>query len=585
VDDQLLVFIVLGLALGMFLWGRWRYDLVALSALLILVVSGVIDSAEAFLGFGHPAVITVAAVLVISAGLERSGLVGAIAERLSDLAGRRTVLVPVMTIAIAVASAFMNNIGALALFMPVAIQLTRESDQSPSQLLMPLAFGSLLGGLLTLIATPSNIIIATFRERDEGEAFRMFDFLPAGSVVALAGLLLLAVGWRLVPQRRTSSDADAMFEVEDYLTELTVPSGSSLVGSRLSSLRTDREVVVVGIIRDGEQMETTSGFEIVREGDRIVVEVDGGALESLLDDFGLELAGDTSETVQVDALSLIEAVVAPGSRTAGRTPADLGLPSRYGVNILAVSRRGQALRQRPVRVRLRAGDVVLLQGARDDVRDAIEDLGCLPLAPRSWRIGRPRRLIFATAVFAAGLVVTAFGLLPVQVALSAAAVIIVLGGALRLDEAYEAIDWPIIVLIAAMLPVGEALETTGGAAAISALLETLAGGLTDMWIIAVLVGVVMLLSNVINNAAAAVVMAPVAVGLAQAQGASIDPFLMAVAIGAAVPVLTPIGHQSNVLVMGPGGFRFGDYWRLGVPLSVVVCAVAPFAIVWFWPLH
>jgi di/tricarboxylate transporter len=587
VGDQLLVFSVLVASLGLFLWGRWRYDLVALGALLVLVFGGVIDPAAAFLGFGHPAVITVAAVLVVSRALERAGMVTAIVRRLTGLGSRRVVLIPVLTAAIILASGFMNNVGALAIFMPVAIKLARDADEPPSRLLMPLAFGSLLGGLLTLIGTPSNIIIGTFRGRETGEAFRMFDFLPAGSIIALAGFVFIAaVGWRLVPVRRTSGSTEAIFEIEAYLTELIVPDGSPLVGRRVGAIRQESDATLVGLVRPDEQLEAPSGYEVVRAGDRIVVETDSDGLERLVEEFGLEVPGssDGEQKIDVGHLSLVEAVVAPETRAVGQSAESLNLPLRLGVNLLAVSRRGQSLRQRPTRVRLRSGDVVLLQGTDGAVSEAMETLGFLPLAQRSLKIRRPRRLVLAGVLFAVALALTATGILEVQVALTAAAGLMVVARVIGTDDAYAAIDWPIIVLIAAMIPVGEALETSGGAATIAGWLESVAGGFAPIWTLGLLLVVVMLLSNVINNAAAAVVMAPIAIGMAVSQGFSIDPFLMAVAVGAAIPVLTPIGHQSNVLVMGPGGFHFSDYWRLGLPLSAIVALVGPPAILWAWPL-
>jgi di/tricarboxylate transporter len=587
--DQILVFAVLGLALALFLWGRWRYDLVALGALLALTIPGVVAPAEAFSGFGHPAVITVAAVLVISRALERSGMVSVVARWLSAVGSRPVVLVPTLTVAVTLASGFMNNVGALALLMPVSIRLARDARLSPSVLLMPLAFGSLLGGLLTLIGTPSNIVIGTYRSGADGAAFLMFDFFPAGAVIALVGLAFISlVGWRLVPRRRADAGAGEMFHIQDYLSELTVTESSRLVGRRLSWFFEQGigDTLLIGLVRDGDRIEVPSRFETVRSGDRLVVRTGSDALQRLIEDFDLELAGHkgTEEPkVDLDKLTLIEAVVAPGSRVLGRSAEGMRLRTLFGVNLLAVSRRGETLRQRPSRVVLQTGDVILLQGDEGSVKEAIEALGLLPLAERSISLGQSRRLLLAASIFAVAVFLTASGVLEVQVALMAGAVAMVLARLIRVDEAYQAIDWPVVVLIGAMIPVGLALETTGGAGVIAEVLESVGSSLGPMLIIGFVILVVMALSNVINNAAAAVVMAPVAIRLAEAHNASIDPFLMAVAVGAALPLFTPIGHQSNVLVMGPGGYRFGDYWRLGLPVSILVLLVGPPAILWAWP--
>lgn len=586
--DQVLLFVVLSLTIGFFLWGRWRYDLVALGSLLTLTIMGLVAPGEAFAGFGHPAVVTVAAVLVISAALERSGLVSIIARWLSAAGARPAVVVPLLTIGIAVASAFMNNVGALALLMPVAIRLARDTDQSPSVFLMPLAFGSLFGGLLTLIGTPSNIIIGTYRAGAGPGPFLMFDFIPAGAIVALAGVAFISiVGWRLVPHR-SGTDTDDIFRIRDYLSELVVTDDSRMAGQSLAWFfeEVGDDVLLIGLVHDDDRVQVPSRIEVVRPGDRLVVQTGSESLGQLVDDFGLELVGDEGAegaSIDLGTLTLIEAVTAPGSRIVGRSAERMRLRTLFGINLLAVSRRGESLRQRPSRVILRTGDVLLLQGPEEAITEAIEVLGLLPLAERSIRLAPPRGLLFTGSTFILALAVTAVGMLEVQVALTAAAGAMVLAGTIRVDEAYQAIDWPVIVLIAAMLPIGMALESTGGAGAIAEMLESVGSGMGPMLIIGFVMLVVMVLSNVINNAAAAVVMAPIAIRLAEAHGASIDPFLMAVAVGAGIPLLTPIGHQSNTLVLGPGGYGFSDYLRLGLPVSLVVLVIGPPAILWAWP--
>lgn len=589
--DQLFVIAVLGVALVLFVWGRWRYDVVALGALLALVVPGIVDPAEAFLGFGHPAVVTVAAVLVISRGLERAGVVELVSRGMARVGGRLVLQVSALTLLVALFSAFMNNVGALALFLPVAIRMAREHDRPASLLLMPLAFGSLLGGLTTLVGTPPNIIIATIRARETGRAFGMFDFTPVGAGVALAGILLIClVGWRWLPRRKGEASRDELFEVDDYLSEVRVPEGSRWVGRSVSGLgeALSGRIVVVGIARGDREITAPSGQQALRGEDVLLVEAEPEDLRELVDRHGLEPAGTRELKDRLltsgDEVQVVEAVVQPDSRLAGSTARELELRAGHGVNLLGVARQGRRVAGRVADTVFRPGDVLLLQGAPDAVQKTLSSLGGLPLAERGLEIGGRRRVAAAAAIFAAGIALTVAGVLPVQVALTAAALVMVTTGLLPLRDAYEAVDWPVIVLLGAMLPVGEALETTGAAGSMAGLLLEAGARLPPEASVAGVLVAATLLSNVINNAAAAVVMAPIGLAVARGLAVSPDPFLMAVAVGASCAFLTPIGHQSNTLVMGPGGYRFGDYLYLGLPVTLVVLAAAVPLILVVWPL-
>jgi di/tricarboxylate transporter len=587
---QTVVFIVLGLALGLFIWGRWRYDVVALVALLVAVVAGVVPGDEAFAGFGHPAVVTVAAVLVVSRGLLNSGAVDVMASWMLRVGGATTLQVAALTGAVALASAFMNNVGALALFLPVALRVTRKSETPPSALLMPLAFASLLGGLTTLIGTPPNIIIATFRAQDGAPAFRMFDFTPVGLGVTVAGILFISlVGWRLIPARKGHATREELFEIEGYITEVQIPEGAALIGRPIREVETvgDAHVDVLGLIRGERRQTTPARSERLQAGDRLIIEAGPEDLQALLDATGLELVGRKAldaESANDSELRLVEAVVSTEAPIVGRTAESLALRRRHGINLLAVARQGTRIRERLSRIRFRAGDVLLLHGAEDQLQDVLPGLGCLPLAERGLRIGEPRRIALGVGILGAALAAAAAGLLPVQIAFVAAAGAMVLSGLLAPREAYESIDWPIIVLLGGMIPVGRALETTGGAQTIAGALLRMAADLSPVTTLIVVLVATMFLSDVVNNAAAAVLMAPIAIGVAQGLGASADPFLMAVAIGASSAFLTPIGHQSNTLVLGPGGYKFADYWRMGLPLEAVIVIVAVPLILRFWPL-
>jgi di/tricarboxylate transporter len=589
--DQTIVFTVLVAALVLFVWGRWRYDLVALGALLALALVRIVPAEEAFLGFGHPAVITVAAVLIASRGLQNAGVVDLLAGWGMRAGGNPTVQVAVLTLLVAVASAFMNNVGALALLMPVAIRMGRKSGTPPSLLLMPLAFGSLLGGLITLIGTPPNIIVATFRARVATEDFGMFDFAPVGGGVAVAGILFLAlVGWRLIPKRKARASREELFEIEAYTTEVRVPKGSKMLGHSLGELEDlveKEDLTVVGLIRGERRTPAPSDFELLRAGDVLIVEGDPDSLKELVQEAGLELVGSKhigEKELGSEEISLVEAIVAPDASLLGRTIRQINLRRRFGVNLLAVARQGERLKARLGRNRLRAGDVLLLQGPTDAVQEVLSEFGLLPLAERGLRLGHPRRLTLAIGIFGAAIALITLRALPPEIAFTLAAVAMVLTGLLTLRESYQAIDWPVIVLLAAMIPVGAALETTGGAELVAGQLLRFADVLPPWATLAVLLVGTMLLSNVINNAAAALLMCPIALGIAEGLGASADSFLMAVAVGASCAFLTPIGHQSNTLVLGPGGYQFGDYWKMGLPVSILVTAAAIPLLLRFWPL-
>ncbi len=588
--EQYVVFATLALALGLFIWGQWRYDLVAILALLFLTGAGIIPGEEAFYGFGHPAVITVAAVLILSRALMNSGLVDFIVRIMGRFNNNFYLHLIILVVAVTVCSAFMNNIGALALFMPVAIRMARKSKRSPSILLMPLAFGSLLGGLMTQIGTPPNIIISLYRaDTMAGEPFGMFDFTPVGAGVALMGVAFIVfIGWRLIPVRKGRVSPEDLFEIDNYLTEVYVPEGSKFAGKRLLDLghATEGDIVVVGLVRNKVKLPVMSPYRIFEEGDHIIIKANAEDLKEFLDVTGLMLAGSrklSAEDLHSDDMNVAEAVVTANSALEGQTVRSLNLRSIYGINLLGISREGARLRTRPDRVRFRAGDVLLLQGRSEALKEVMSTLGCLPLVERGLNLGRPPRLLLCISVFAAALALATAGVLTVQVAFAAAAAAMILLGFVTLRELYESIDWPVIVLLGAMIPVSKALETTGGAGAISGVIYSFAGDFAPWATLGLILVLTMLLSNVVNNAAAALLMAPVAFSVATGLGVSADPLLMGVAVGASCAFLTPIGHQSNTLVMGPGGYHFGDYWRMGLPLTLLLLACAVPLIMAVWP--
>ncbi|MDL4864089.1 SLC13 family permease, partial [Halomonas elongata] len=488
---------------------------------------------------------------------------------------------------------------ALALMLPVAIRMAREHGTPPSLLLMPLAFGSLLGGLTTLIGTPPNIIISSYRGSLNAESFGMFSFFPVGATVALAGLaFIVLLGWRLVPKRAGSASTEAMFDTAHYLVELRVPEKARTNGWTLHELRqaVDESVPVLAVVR-GEQRHAGHAFHgVLREGDILLVEAGPEEMKLLEDKAGLEVGpepsdepasgedGEDVETVDTEGLHLVEAVVRNDAMMINRTVAQLRLHNQYGLHLVAVARDGGRLNQRLRDIRFRPGDVLLLQGSESELAESLVTLGCLPLAKRDLSLGQPRLLLVSVGIFTVAILAMVLDLLPSSVALAGAALVSLLVGVLPLREGYQAIDGPVIVLLGAMIPVGQALETSGGAALIAEAMLALG---SDWPVVVTLAGLFLLstlLSNVVNNAAAALLMAPIAASLAKGFDASLDPFLMVVAVSASCAFLTPIGHQSNTLVMGPGGYRFGDYWWLGLPLSLVVMAVTIPMVLLVWPL-
>lgn len=590
VFDQIIVFAVLLATLFLFVWGRWRYDLVALAALLLVFMAGLVTSEQVFAGFGHPAVITVAAILVISRGLRNAGVVDVLSRKLARVGTGAAVQVTTLTGMVVVYSAFMNNVGALALLMPAAILLSRRSGRSPSLLLMPLAFGSLLGGLITLIGTPPNIIIALYRVQTGKPAFSMFDFAPVGLGVALSGLLLISlIGWRLVPRRDRQSAPEELFQIEEYISEVVIPENSKFAGETILDLTTamekETDATVVALIRKDRHVSAPSSYMVVHAGDILMVEAAPEDLKAMIDGLGLQLAeckNDCRQTLGFGEIRIMEAVITPESSLIGRTASDLHLRHRYGVNLLAIARLNQRIVRQLGKTQFVMGDILLLQGGDDALQEVLKTFTCLPLAERGLQIGQPRKIVLAVGIFTAAVALTTLNLLPVHVSFIAAALVMILAGLVPVADIYKSVDWPIIVLLGAMFPLGHALESTGGAQLIAERL--LSGCLSPMGTLAMLLVGTMLLSNVINNAAAAVLMAPIAVILAERMAVSADPLLMSVSVGASCAFLTPVGHQSNALIMAPGGYRFGDYWRLGLPLSVLVTVVAVPLINYFWPL-
>lgn len=588
--DQAVLFALFAAVFALLIWGRWRYDLVAFAALMVGVVLGVVPAAEAFSGFGHPATLVVALVLIVSAGLVRSGAVFLITRTLVDSARGLGAHIALMGGVGAVLSAFMNNVAALALLMPVDIQTARKAGRAPGLSLMPLSFATILGGMVTLIGTPPNIIIATIREEQLGAPFRMFDFAPVGATAAIAGLAFVAlVGWRLIPERQNAAGATEA-QLAPYIAELTVGAESELIGQRLGTLDEEAEkadVAILGLIRDGKRQYGRAAAATLRAGDALVIEAEPEALDEFRSALKLDFADAARQeklTAAGEGLELVELVVPETARINGRSAQSIGLAWRQNAVLLGISRQGKRLTRHVRQSQIEAGDILLLLCPRGRSGDVTEWLGCLPLAERGLSVTANDKTWAAIGLFGAAVLAASVGLLYLPVALGLVAIGYVLLKILPVAEIYDHVEWPVVVLLGSMIPLGAALETSGGTLLIANALTGLTAGLPAWAVLAVLMVVTMTLSDVLNNTATAIVAAPVAIQMADTLGVSPDPFLMAVAVAASAAFLTPIGHKNNTLVLGPGGYRFGDYWRMGLPLEVLVIAVSIPAILLFWPL-
>ncbi|MEN0073584.1 MAG: SLC13 family permease [Paracraurococcus sp.] len=588
--DQGFAFAILAAALGLFAWGRIAYDVVAMLALLAGIVTGIVPAKEAFLGFGDDIVVIVAGALVVSAAVARSGVVESAMRPLLPHLGTVRAQVPVLVAAVMLASVFTKNIGALALFMPVALQLARRTGTSPSALLMPMAFASLLGGLVTLIGTSPNIIVARVRAELLGTPFGMFDYAPVGIAVALTGLVFLTFGWRLLPQgRRAQASMEAAIALPSYTTEAELPEASPIAGKDIAALEklSDGDVTVAALLRDGRRRESPGGTCELQAGDRLILAGEPEALEALVARAKLTLAGEQHavEAEPEAERAVVEGVITAESPLRRSTPAAARLAERFGVNLLAVSRRGERIAERLNHLRLRAGDVLILKGEAGRLPDTLATLRILPLTEREVALGQSRRSLLPILVLGLAMAVVALNLVPVAVAFFAASVVLLLLRALSPAEAYDAVDWPVIVLLGALIPVSEAVRRTGGTDLLAGWLAIAVEPLPPLGALGLMMLTAMAVTPFLNNAATVLMMGPIAASLAGRLELSPDPFLMATAVGAGCDFLTPIGHQCNTLVMGPGGYRFGDYWRLGLPLSVIVLVVGVPMIALVWPLR
>ncbi|QFT56507.1 SLC13 family permease [Microbulbifer sp. THAF38] len=615
--DQLLILIILAITIVLFIWGPWRHDMVALSSLLVCVFFGLIPPEKAFAGFGHPAVVTVACVLILSRGLQNTGAMGALAQRVVPRSGNITISMLLLTGLGALLSGFMNNVGALALLMPVAADMAEKQGLAPGKVLMPLSFATILGGMTTLIGTPPNLVVSGFRDSAGAGSYGMFDFTPVGLVVTLVGLLFIGLlGWRLVPGRGQTGAAS--FDTGTYLTEALVGEKSAAVGKSLGEIGkvlSAEDAQVVGLVQSDARVAAVAPWQRVQSGDILVIEAEPESLAASLSRLGLKMVGGTETekdkkvVVQLggakpledtdgrkkdqdkdkgvpagEEMQLRELVVMPDSFLVGRSIQFVHLSTRYQINLLALSRRGRRSVRRLRSTPLQAGDALLMMGPDDNLSNFARDQGCVPLAQRDIGMPNKEKAAIALIAMALGVAGAAFGLVPAAVSFATCVLAFMALKVVPLRNIYEALDGSVIVLLGTLIAVAEVIERTGAADLVAqVLLDNLAQG-SSVVALALILIITMTLSDFMNNVATAAVMCSIAISTAEQLAVNPDSFLMAVAIGASCAFLTPVGHQNNTLILGPGGFDFGDYWRMGLPLEILVVVVSIPMLLWVWPL-
>jgi di/tricarboxylate transporter len=587
--QQIFLFVILVLVFVMLIWGRWRYDLVAFIALLAALLTGVVPVSAAFSGFGHPATVIIALVLIVSRGLSNSGVIELLARYVVDASRKLAAHVGIMSALAASLSAVMNNVAALALLMPLDLQAAKKSGRSPSLSLMALSFASILGGMITLIGTPPNIVIAEFRNDALGEPFKMFDFAPVGIACAAVGVAYVAlIGWRLLPASRTSAHAgEELFDLADYIAEVRVPDGSLAIGKRireLDDLAEKSDIEIIGLSRRGRRLPGLARIATIEADDILVIEASPESLDEALGVLQLEYVGKSEGVLDDGDLEFSEVVVPESSRLAGRSAVSLRLLYRYRVALVGISREGKRFRDNVRKLVLRPGDVLLLLGPEERLNDVTGQLGLLPLADRGQRVIQRQKVWQAVTIFVAAIAAASAGLVYLPIALGCVVAAYILLNIVPLRDVYTSIEWPVIVLLGSMIPIGGALQATGGSTLIVDAILGLTSSVSPVMVLTLLVIVTMTLSDVMNNTATAVIAAPIAVEIAGRLDANPDSFLMGVAVAASCAFLTPIGHKNNTLIMGPGGYQFGDYWRMGLPLEILIVLVSVPMILLVWPL-
>jgi di/tricarboxylate transporter len=594
---------ILGITILLFITDWLRVDVVALLVLMVLILTGLVTPAEAFSGFSSPAVITVWAIFIVSGGLFYTGVASLLGDRLLRLAGsseRR--LVALLMTTVGLMSSVMNNVGATAVLMPAVVAMSRKVRISVTRLLIPLAFGSLMGGMVTLIGTPPNILASDALRAAGYEPFSLLEFAPVGIAVLVVGVLYMSLfGRRLLPERTAEErlaraagpDVDLvdLYRLGERLFRARVPAGSTLVGKTLadSGLRQDFELSVIGLERWGEKVHTLDKDTILRRGDILLLE---GMLDHLAwaQETGLldvqPEVGVEDKDLQSEVVTIVEVLLSPRSRVAGQTLAQIQFREKYNLAVISILRDARPMRTGLADLPLRFGDTLLVQGPRHSIQVLRRETDYVVLGDTDDEPAlRNRKAPVAMALMGVMLIPVLFGWLPITAAALLAGLLMVITGCLTMDEAYHSIEWKAVFLVAGTLPLGIAMENTETAQFLAGLMADSIGGLGPLALLAGFFVLTNLLTQFMSNAASTVLIAPIAIQTAVQVGSEPHALMMAVAVGASAGFLTPVAHQSNVLVMGPGGYRFGDYMKSGLPLDLITLGVALVVIplVWPWP--
>ena len=625
--DQIAILSIIIFTFILFIKSKWRYDVVSLIALFTLYLMDLIlgneksnlilEPNKIFNGFGHPAVITVALVLIISHAMKNSGIIDILSRQIRPFIKNKAMHIASLSGTIAILSGFINNVGALALMLPVTLKTAWEQKRSPSLLLMPIAFCSILGGMITMIGTPPNIIIAMIRKEqqeliitqsktneplqqyvnkyfsDENfipSTFSLFDFSPVGGIIAIIGVIFVAIiGWRLIPKSiQKKPQTQSLFSMEEYVTEISIPKDSKLIGltiDKANIITGDKLTIFRKIIHN--KAESVSIETIINESDSFLVMADSADLKSIMDEFKFDLSTELKERLEIlktDSSRFTEVVITPDSPLIGRSREYLRRRSSNQITLLAVARQDQPIHKRLGNVKFMVGDVLLIQSDESNLTNIISNLNLLPLAKREISIASKSKATYASLTFLIAITLSLLNIFPTTISFIFAILIYIFIGLLPIRDLYKNVDWPIIVLLGSMIPISEALQNTNTTTLIADQVVFLTDGFPPWFILALIMIITMCLSDIINNAATALIMGPISVGIALSIGVNIDPFLMSVAVGASCAFLTPIGHQCNALILGPGGYRFGDYWRLGLPLEILIVLIGTPLILYFWPL-
>ena len=585
--DQFIILGLLTLMVFLFVWGKWRYDAISLGILSIFVLLGYVQPEKAFSGFSHPAVITVALVLLISKGLEKSGFISIVGRKLQTYATSETQFMISITFFAAILSSFMNNIGAMAMLLPITLGICQKMNWNPSKFLIPLSFASILGGMNTKIGTPPNIIISEFRNDFAGKDFAFFDFSFAGVPVSILGILFIAIiGWRLIKTRPINSQNNPLIELEDYLVEMVITKNSQLIDKRALDFRQelDTDTALIGQINENGKKIEIHGNQKLFEGQILIMKINPDMVADIQQEFGLDIDSENDLT-SLEDLGGIEAIIVPKSRLIGRKYQYFKRLVGRELSLLGLWRRGLKFRFRLSNEIFKVGDVLLIanRGEKNTIAEKLELAGLMPLWQREFDVARDSTKIFlAFFIFISCLLLVIFNFVPIVIAFLICVIGYVGSKLLTGEGIYRHIDWPVVILLAAMIPIGNTLISYGITDSVSSYMATLSTNVDYVWLVALIMIITMFLSDIINNAATAVIMAPLAVSLAEKINQPIEPFLMSVAIGASCAFLSPIGHQCNTLVMAPGNYRFGDYWKVGLPLEILIVVISIPAIIFYW---